>query len=408
MFRVKLPYSKSELIRWLLLGSQLDGELTLSGYSGSGDVLTVQTALEYLGCQFRVEGETITIIPAENYKRDGQIYIQDSATGFRMILALLAAIPGGEFLLDASSQLRKRPIQPLVTALRQLGAEIDSSQYPIKIRGKALLGGNVSIDTTISSQYLSALLLIAPLCRDGLRIEISGSRVSWSYVEMTIKVLQQMGIKVLQGDNHIFIEPGRGLVNPGQITVEVDYSSACYFWSMAAISDTAVAVMGARKMSGQADADFADILAEMGAVVDDDNEKTVVSRDRLKGISVDMSQMPDQVPTLAVLGLLADSPTEIYNITHLRFKESDRIGAVLAEIARLGGRADYENDILRIYPLETEPASILVNTYGDHRLVMAFSILKLKYPELRIDNPGTVNKSYPGFWAEYQRFRTLR
>jgi 3-phosphoshikimate 1-carboxyvinyltransferase len=407
MLDIKLPYSKSELIRLMILGSQLTEPVTLRGSSQAEDVFTLQNALSVLGCEFEIYADRIILTPPQAgrlHKKCG-FEIGNSAAGFRMMLALLAAQPEGEYLLSASQQLQIRPMQPLVTALQQMGATIDTESFPYKIKGAYLNGSNVTIDTSLSSQFLSALLLIAPQYPRGLNIEVTGSRVSWKYVAMTISVLNKMGMEVEENGNMLSIAAGSRLSNPEKLNVEPDYSCACYFWAMAAIYDKSVKITGNRSASHQSDAGFVELLAKMGATVIDNSSFTSVKGSNPKGIKVDMSQMPDQVPTLAVMGLLATSKMEIYNISHLQYKESNRIVALVQEIRRCGGRADYLDDCLTVHPLSKVHEPVLVDSHGDHRLAMAFAMLTLKYPEVKIADQQVVNKSFPGFWQEFKRFR---
>ncbi|MCF7912514.1 MAG: 3-phosphoshikimate 1-carboxyvinyltransferase [Candidatus Cloacimonetes bacterium] len=406
MLNIKLPYSKSELNRLLVLGSQMTDSVTLLGSSQADDVFTMLKALSVLGCEFEVSADRIIITPAANgrLRPDGYIKINNSATGFRMLLALLATQPGGKYLLDASEQLRLRPMQPLVTALREMGAVIEDNEFPYKIQGTCLNGSNLQIDTSISSQYLSALLLVSAQCFSGLNIELTGTKVSREYVKMTISILGKLGIEVIEWGNKLIVPAGSRLINPSEIAVEPDYSCACYFWAMAALFDKQVQTAGDRLASQQPDAGFADLLSELGAKVIDKDGYTCVQGSKIKGIKVDMSQMPDQVPTLAVMGLMAASPMEITGISHLQYKESNRIEALITEIRRIGGRADYENDCLTVQPLAEPARQVTIETHGDHRLAMAFAILMYEYPSISINEPEVVNKSFPGFWAEYQRF----
>ncbi|MDP8321477.1 MAG: 3-phosphoshikimate 1-carboxyvinyltransferase [Candidatus Stygibacter australis] len=405
MLNIKLPYSKSELNRIMILGSQLKGKLVIKGGSSAADILTLQQALTELGCEFEISVDEIIMLCENGLSQKGEVCIKDSATGFRLLLARLAAQPGGEYLLDASAQLQKRPMQELILALRQMGAMITTDKFPYQIKGNFLDGSNMKIDTSISSQYLSALLLIAPQCLGGMNIEVTGKRVSWEYVELTIQILRKMGIEVYAKQDKLVVLPGSRLSNPSKIEVATDYSSACYFWAMAAAFGNSVKTIGSRKKSFQPDAAFADLLAEMGAEVIDEDDHVIVKGNYLQGIKADMSQMPDQVPTLAVLGLMAGSEIEITNISHLQYKESNRIESILTEIRRCGGKAEYKDGCLRVFPLAKYPGQVLIDPHGDHRLAMAFAILKLKYPEIEIDDPAVVNKSFPDFWTEFRRFR---
>jgi len=405
MLNIKFPYSKSELNRIMILGSQLKGKLVIKGGSRAADILTLQQALSALGCEFETFDDEIIMCCENGLSEKGKVYIKDSATGFRLLLARLAAQPRGEYLLDASAQLQKRPMKELIKVLSQMGATIATDQFPFQIKGNFLDGSNMKIDTSISSQFLSALLMIAPQCPQGLNIELTGKRVSWEYVELTIQILRKMGIEVYTKQDKLVVLPGSRLYNPSEIEVALDYSSACYFWAMSAVTGKSVKTIGNRRKSFQPDAAFADLLAEMGAAVIDEADHVIVKGNYLQGIKADMSQMPDQVPTLAVLGLMAGSEVEMTNISHLQYKESNRIESVLTEIRRCSGEAEYKEGCLRVFPLAKYPGQVLIDPHGDHRLAMAFAILKLKYPEIEIDDPAVVNKSFPDFWTEFRRFR---
>ena len=391
----------------MILGCQLSGRLTIFGGSEAEDIVTMQTALSALGCEISATAEKVMITNTKSGKlaRKGLVFIKNSAAGYRMLMALLAAQPEGEYLLAASMQLQKRPIQPLITALQQMGAIIKKEGHAYKIQGSLLSGANATIDTSLSSQFLSALLLIAPQCPHGMNIEVTGNRVSWEYVAMTISVLAKMGIEVIERGNMLSVTAGSRLSNPVELEVEPDYSCACYFWAMAAIYNKPVQIKGNRAISQQPDAGFVELLVKMGAEVIDNSNFTSVKGSKTAGIKVDMSQMPDQVPTLAVMGLLATSKMEIYNISHLQYKESNRISALVQEIKRCGGRADYIDDCLTVYPLPKITEQVLIDSHGDHRLAMAFAILTLKFPDVKIADQQVVNKSFPGFWQEFKRFR---
>lgn len=387
----------------MILGAQLKDEIKLIGFEKSDDVLTVLAALNSLGCSARIVNNSLTLTSPPHFSQNAKLFIKDSATGLRFLLALLASTPKFSSTLDASAQLRNRPLIPLIKALRVAGAQIDDSRYPLIIKGKKLSASQIPLDVSISSQFLSAILLTAPQFSPEFSLKIKGTPVSWGYTLMTINLLKDFGILVKQNGNTIYIESHSKLINPKIYQVEVDYSCAAYFFALASITDKKVFIPGNLAKSYQPDAGFAQILSDMGADISASNQGTMIKRNKLKGISIDMKNMPDQVPTLAVLGLLAESPLQMHNISHLKYKESNRIKALIKEIKQLNGKIEYENGSLKVFPLKSPPPAITICSHADHRIAMAFSLLLNRYPYLAIDKPEVVRKSFPNFWQEYDK-----
>jgi 3-phosphoshikimate 1-carboxyvinyltransferase len=298
--------------------------------------------------------------------------------------------------------MRQRPIGQLVKALNQLGSDamcIEKAECPpVLIKANGIRGGKVTIPGDESSQYLSSLLLAGPYAETDVEIEVTGYLVSNPYVEITIDVMRAFGVEVFR-EGYVFFR-----VNAGQsyqsrkYVVEADISNASYFWAAAAITGGTVTTDNVDPFSThQGDIGFLDLMEEMGCLVEREGGRVTVKGRPLSGISVDMSSMPDMVPTLAAVALFAEGKTVIRNVHHLRDKESDRLGAVRTEWERLGGRVEELTDGLVINggnPLR----GTVVNPHDDHRLAMSLAVVGLRLRGVCVENEGCVNKSFPLFW----------
>jgi 3-phosphoshikimate 1-carboxyvinyltransferase len=308
----------------------------------------------------------------------------------------------GEYRLDGVPRMRQRPIFDLVDALRQLHVdarcETDGKCPPVSVRANGLPGGRVQMRGDISSQYLSALLMVAPTAADLVDIEIVGPLVSRPYVDMTIAVMQSFGVRVDRSD------PGRLQIDAPQIyqacdyTIEPDASAASYFWAAAAITGGEVTVAGLSNRSLQGDVRFGRCLARMGCDVDYGLDAITVRAGTLRGIDVDMNEISDTVQTLAVVALFADGPTTIRGVAHIRHKETDRIGDLACELRKLGAAVDEREDGLRIVPGVVRAAEL--ETYDDHRMAMSLALAGLQVPGVTILNPGCTAKTYPEFFRD--------
>lgn len=405
MKRIEVPYSKSMLNRVLMLAAVSNKEVQINGTSSSTDIRTMLSALTDLGFGVLSQAGRLTIYPLQKNPDSSCIRVTDSATGFRFILAFLASFENGYFLLDASDQLQKRPMQPLLKILSQMGAVIDSETFPYKISGKLLNGGIYDIDTSISSQFVSAILLSAPLFRSNVTLKLSEEKVSWNYARMTISLMRKAGYVIEERENMIKIRAPQRIDSLPEFDIEPDYSAMAVFWAIATIQDIELVISETWKESMQPDAEFIRILLEMGAEIKVDKDQPYLTCKKLHGIEVDMSQMPDQVPNLAVTALFADSPTVIHGCGHLKYKESDRISALIQELEKIQADISYDSGTLYITPLKRFPMFARFETHDDHRIAIALSIIKAVNPDVIINNKEVVKKSFPDFWKQFDIIR---
>ncbi len=327
----------------------------------------------------------------------GELFINDSGTAYRFLTARVVAIQRSKYNINISDQLKRRPIEPLIEILNQMGIIIQIEDHSIIVKGSAPKGGTLDIPGDISSQFISSLLLIAPSYKNDLELFLEGNIVSRSYIDMTIKIMQDFGVIADFDGSRIFIHAGQEYNDLSEYMIEPDFSSACYFWALGALSRSTVSTNAINNISLQPDHEFLTILKKIGAKVEIVKDKISICNGEIKGISIDMRNMPDQVPTLAVLALFADSKTTITNIEHLKYKESNRIDALITELSKIGVKTFYNNGMLTINPLSRIPGNEILNTHKDHRLVMAFHILKVIFPQLLVTNASSIDKSYPNF-----------
>ena len=407
---VPIPGSKSITNRALVCAALADGESTLTGALFADDTEAMAGALEALGASvecapgsasMRVRGTGGRISAGRGAVIDARM----SGTTGRFV-APVAALSHTAVVIDGDPQLRARPFADLVEALRQLEVRVepvsDSEGLPLRVRGP--IGANhVAVAADRSSQFLSGLMLAGPLVPGGLTLAIVGELVSHSYVEMTAAVMRSFGAVVEVGPNQVTVA-GSGYRPVRSFAVEPDASAASYFWAAAAVSSGTVQVEGLGTPSVQGDTAFASLLAEMGASVSESPDGIGVTGSRLRGVDVDLSDMSDTAPTLGVVASLAETPTTVRGIGFVRGKESDRIAAVVAELRRCGVAASETDDGFVVEP-GASPAGALVHTYDDHRIAMAFSVLGLVVPGVRIENPGCVAKTFPGFFEALDALR---
>jgi 3-phosphoshikimate 1-carboxyvinyltransferase len=339
------------------------------------------------------------------------LVVGNAGTAMRFLTARLAG-ERAEFVVDGDARMRERPIEPLVAALRALGAAAvcmkGNGCPPVRVGGRGLRGGRARLHGGVSSQFVSALLLAGTMAETGLDLEVDGPLVSRPYVELTIDVMRRFGVTVASEEPRdadatmrFRVAAGQSC-RPGEVVIEGDWSSASYLFAAAALLPGRVEVRGLENASLQGDARFLDCLQEMGCRVTRSSDAIVVEGpERLRGIEADLGDMPDVAPTLAVVALFATGETRILGVPHLRFKESDRIAALCASIARLGGAAEPAPDGLLVRPRPLRGAAL--DPHDDHRMAMAFAVAGLRLPGVVILNPGCVSKSYPGFWNDLDR-----
>ncbi|MEK6239402.1 MAG: 3-phosphoshikimate 1-carboxyvinyltransferase [Planctomycetales bacterium] len=408
--RIRPPGSKSLTNRALVCAALAEGESTLSGALDSEDVRVMVDALVALGIGIQAEWDsrTMTIrgcggnIPAAS----AELYVNNSGTTARFLSALLA-LGRGRYRLDGNQRMRERPIQDLLDALAQVGAQATSERGtgapPLMIEASGWTGEKLAVRGDVSSQFLSGLLMAAPRgVADRVVIEVEGQLVSVPYVDMTLAVMSQFGVDAeterdADGVPRSFTVPRRPY-RGRRFEVEPDASAASYFLAAAAVTGGEVAIDGLSRESLQGDVRFVDALQEMGCEARwEANSITVVGRP-LRGIEIDMNAVSDTVMTLASVALFADGPTTITGVAHIRHKETDRITAVATELRKLGAKVEEFPDGLRIIPASRRGAR--VDVYDDHRMAMSLAVVGLVTPGVEINDPGCVAKTYPRFFED--------
>lgn len=407
---VRLPGSKSITNRALVMAALAEGESAITCALFSDDTRYMAAALATLGIvvdadeaaeSMRVQGLG-GVFPA----RSVDLFVGNAGTAMRFLTAFVA-LGRGEFCLDGVTRMRQRPIADLLSALRQAGVDVrcrnNDDCPPVDVRADGLRGGNVMLDAGVSSQYLSALLMVAPYAREGMRIELVGKLVSEPYVRMTTGMMAQWGVSTDQPAPNVYcVAPGQRYRAMREYRVEPDASSASYFMAAAAVTGGRVRIPGIGTASLQGDVAFADVLEQAGCHVERGPDWVEVrGPERLRGLDIDMNAISDTAMTLAVVALFADGPTRIRNVAHVRQKESDRVSALAAELRKLGAGVEEQPDGLTIDP----PAAIrpaAVKTYDDHRMAMSFAVAGLRAPGVTICDPACVAKTFPGY------FRALR
>jgi 3-phosphoshikimate 1-carboxyvinyltransferase len=403
--RVSVPGSKSYTHRTLIAAALADGACTVNHPLRSQDTLLTLAALEKMGATV-VDRETAIDIKG----LDGRfkpcpddIYLANSGTSMRL-LAGVATLGQGAYTLTGTPRMYHRPIGHLLEALNQLGIEARALENngcpPVRIPGDQAAGGAVTINCSVSSQFLSSLLLMAPCTEKGLSIKVSHGPVSRPYVDMTVGILSRFGIDVQREGYTRFDVAGGQTYRAGDYRVEPDASQAGYFWGAAAITGGSVTVDGVATASSQGDVGLARVLEQMGCRVDYDPKGITVTGGPLRALTVDMADMPDMVPTLAVVAAFADGTTVIENVSHLKAKESDRLTATCTELKKMGVVAVAEADRLLVTGGNAHGA--VIDTYDDHRMAMSFAMAGLVVPGISIQDPDCVQKSFPTFWEVWE------
>ena len=398
---VTLPGSKSVTNRALVCAALARGTSRLSGVLDSDDTSAMVAALQTLGIAVRADAgaATVEVDGVAGVVPDGpaELDARMSGTTARFLLPMLA-LGRGRYRLDGHPQLRTRPMADLLEALRALGVSItelgDAGCLPVEVEGSPLAGGAVSIRGDASSQFLSGLLLAGPCMHDGLAATVTTELVSRPYVELTRRVMQSFGAPA----NDLLAVTPTGY-RAADYHVEPDGTAASYFAAAAALcgGEVTIAGLGVNAAQRSGELRFIDVLEKMGAAVRwEEGSVTVTGSGSLRGGRFDLRDFSDTAPTLAVVAPFADSAVEITGIGFIRRKESDRIGAVVAELRRCGVNAQERPDGLIIQPGPVQPA--VVETYQDHRMAMSFAVLGLRAPGISIADPGCVAKTFPTFF----------
>jgi 3-phosphoshikimate 1-carboxyvinyltransferase len=401
---VELPGSKSETNRALVCAGLAEGESELQGALEADDTIAMVEGLRTLGVEVAPDWSSAQVAvqgcvgrpPAELAIVDARL----SGTTSRFLLPV-AALGVGTTRIDGSLGLRARPMGDVVGAIRALGGQAREvgapGHLPIEVHDGPLAGGEVALPGDTSSQFLSGLLLAGPAMRTGLTVRVTTDLVSRPYVDLTVAVMAGFGVEVARPDGDTWVvEPAT--YRARSYAIEPDASAASYAFAAAALVGGRVTVPGLGRRSLQGDLGFVDLLARMGAHVEQtDDRTTVTGTGTLRGIEVDLSQLSDVAQTLAVVAAFAEGPTRVTGIGFIRAKETDRVGKVVTELRRAGIDAVEEPDGYTIHPGPVRRATI--ETYGDHRMAMAFALLGLRAEGIRIADPSCVAKTFPGYWA---------
>jgi 3-phosphoshikimate 1-carboxyvinyltransferase len=401
---VEPPGSKSLTNRALIVASLANGNSRLSGLLDSLDTRVMIDGLRKMGITINHDaGQGIADVQGCGGKPSSQsakLWIENSGTSLRFLTAF-CTLADGEFRLDGNQRMQQRPVGDLADALNALGSNVFCKGVtrcpPVTVQSQNLPGGKTEIAGTISSQYLSAILMAAPCAQSEVELNVSGELVSKPYIEMTLGAMRAFGVTVeTTSANRFLVKPAQ--YQAVDYLVEPDASAASYFFAAAAVTGGEVTVMGLSKNSLQGDVEFVNVLERMGCRVHWQSDRITLQGGPLRGVNVDMNAISDTAQTLAAVAIFAKGPTRITNIAHVRHKETDRIDAVATELRRMKIRIEETHDGITIQPGHPLPATI--NTYDDHRMAMSFAIVGLKASGIRIADPQCTSKTYPNFFED--------
>ena len=426
---VQVPGSKSITNRAMLLAILADGPSLLEGALFSDDSRHFLQCVSDMGFPVQADEDACTIsvtgFGGQIPEKKASLYVGSAGTAARFLTALLGVIPG-TYHLDASAQMRKRPMAPLLVSLQELGAQVTFEEkegfFPFTISGRGFQTRELTVDINQSSQFLSALLIAAACSDEDVTIHTTGSH-GMAYIDITRRMMEQFGVQTLcQVDSHTdvilpaldsasgsasstaplpptFIVPGGQSYRAQQYQIEPDVSAACYFYAMAPLLGIDMIVKDVHLTSMQGDIQFLHFLEQMGCRLTDTEEGILLqgpANGLYRGITADMSACSDQAITMAALAPFAQGPTTITGIGHIRFQESDRISAIATELTRMGIRCEETPDSITIWPGTPSPAA--VKTYDDHRMAMGFSLIGLRAPGITITDPGCCRKTFENYF----------
>lgn len=401
----KIPGSKSITHRAIIAASLAEGNSLIKNYLECEDTVYTANTLGELGVTISPEGDALRIAGTggtfDPILERKELFLGNSGTSFRLLLSIVA-LGRGEYVMTGTPRMLTRPIGALVTALGRLDVDVRCIEQnncpPVLVKADGIHGRKTQIAGNQSSQYLSSLLLSGPCSEKGIEIDVTGELVSSPYVDITVDVMEQFGIKVERDKyRHFKIPSGQGY-KACEFTVQGDASSASYFWAAAAVTGGKVTTKNIFPFkTRQGDIRFLEVLERMGCRVEKESDRVVVQGGALSGVDEDMSSMPDMVPTLAAAALFAQGTTHIRNVHHLRIKESDRLHAIALEWSKLGARVEETDDGLIIQG-GGDLSGAEVAPHNDHRIAMSLAVIGLNVPGIRIHDEGCVSKSFPHFW----------
>ena len=411
---INLPGSKSVSNRALLLSALSQGKTRLTNLLDSDDVRYMLEALKALNIKYHLSDDrTICDIEGVGGKLHSahplELFLGNAGTAMRPLAAALC-LADNNIVLTGEPRMKERPIGHLVDALRQGGAKIDYLENegypPLHIHG-GFTGGKIAVNGSVSSQFLTALLMAAPLASNDTEITIIGDLVSKPYIDITIKMMAMFGVSVINNQYQTFvIKANQTYQSPGSYLVEGDASSASYFLAAAAIKGGTVRVTGVGKKSLQGDTQFAHVLEKMGAKITWADDYIECNHGELNGVDMDMNHIPDAAMTIATTALFADGTTTIRNIYNWRVKETDRLSAMANELRKVGATVEEGEDYITITP----PAKLNhaeIKTYNDHRMAMCFSLVALSDTPVTILDPKCTMKTFPDYFEQFKRLSEI-
>ncbi|EFT0253716.1 3-phosphoshikimate 1-carboxyvinyltransferase [Salmonella enterica] len=410
---INLPGSKSVSNRALLLAALACGKTVLTNLLDSDDVRHMFNALSALGINYTLSADRTRCDITGNggpLRASGalELFLGNAGTAMRPLAAALC-LGQNEIVLTGEPRMKERPIGHLVDSLRQGGANIDYLEQenypPLRLRG-GFTGGDIEVDGSVSSQFLTALLMTAPLAPEDTIIRVKGELVSKPYIDITLNLMKTFGVEITNHHYQQFVvKGGQQYHSPGRYLVEGDASSASYFLAAGAIKGGTVKVTGIGRKSMQGDIRFADVLEKMGATITWGDDFIACTRGELHAIDMDMNHIPDAAMTIATTALFAKGTTTLRNIYNWRVKETDRLFAMATELRKVGAEVEEGHDYIRITP----PAKLQhadIGTYNDHRMAMCFSLVALSDTPVTILDPKCTAKTFPDYFEQLARMST--
>lgn len=422
-WEVEVPGSKSMTNRALLMAALTEGRVELEGVLFSDDSRYFLSSLQSLGFELRIDENekkvSVTGCNGNIPKKEAEIYVGSAGTAARFLTAMLG-LSDGTYTIQASEQMKKRPMKPLFDLLERLGAKItyleQEGNLPVQIRGCRWIEGKagensfgqqkeneagrlyLELDISKSTQFLSAMLLISPMVKQGLDIHITSEKTDGSYIRITRKMLEEAGVTVaFDGENYSV--PAVASYGKLHYRIEPDVSAACYFYGAAAITGGSALVKNVHSDNSQGDMRFLEVLQKMGCKVEEKEQGIRVTGPavgEMRGIEINMNDFSDQALTLAAIAPYANSKVRITGIKHIRLQESDRLHAMATELGKTGICCAEEQSAITIFP--GQPKAAVIETYEDHRVAMAFSLLGLRADGIVIDNPGCCKKTFEEYF----------
>lgn len=406
---IEIPGSKSYTNRALLLAALVSGSVRITNPLFSDDIYAMIDCLESLGIATSIDSNSITVtgsiydVKKAAYKLNARI----SGTTIRFITSLCCIVPGKK-IITGQEGLNKRPIGELVDGLRQLGAQITYLEKegfpPLLIESESLTPGTIKLNGDTSSQYFSSIMMIAPLIGD-ITITVEGNQISKPYIDMTIDTCQEFGVTITNHNYTSYTVAAGQKYHKNAYNVEGDFSSAGYFFAIAALTKSTIALKNLNSNSKQADRRIIDVLKTMGNHITENDHSIAINGTGITPVSIDMEDFPDQAQTLAVLCAFAPGKSTLTGIRSLRIKETERVVALTTELAKMDIKTETTHDSITIYGGTPKPATI--DTYGDHRMAMSFAVAGSFLSGIKINNPEVVEKTFPDFWSKLQQIGVI-